>query len=170
MSGITFLIWYVSWFSAEKKVPVTTAPTELISQNPSKNLGLLCVRNIGLGTLQYFLTLPPNSSSSLQLTAVERLAWPLRSKWSKASQSPLKAKFTKLYNKTGFTEARSYILRLLKKYLFLFILFVWLSWVSVVAHGLFGLHCGLGDINCDMWVLISCPGIEPRPPALGEWS
>ena len=35
----------------------------------------------------------------------------------------------------------------------------WLS--SVAACGIFG---------CSIWNLVPCPGVEPRPPALGAWS
>ena len=37
-----------------------------------------------------------------------------------------------------------------------------------MARGIFS--CGLGPLGCVMWDLVPSPGIEPRPPALGEWS
>ena len=33
-----------------------------------------------------------------------------------------------------------------------------------------GLSCGLRTLSCSMWILVPCPGIKPRPPALEEQS
>ena len=32
-----------------------------------------------------------------------------------------------------------------------------------------GLSSGMWTFSCSMWDLVHCPGIEPRPPALGAW-
>ena len=45
--------------------------------------------------------------------------------------------------------------------IFIFVLFIWLLQVLVAAHGIF---------SCSTWNLVSWPGIEPGPPALGAWS
>ena len=52
----------------------------------------------------------------------------------------------------------------------MYYLFIWLRWVSVVAHGIFDLHCGMQTLSCGMWELVPQPGIEPRSLALGAWS
>ena len=41
------------------------------------------------------------------------------------------------------------------------VLLIWLPQVLAVASRLF---------SCSMWDLVPWPGIQPRPPALGEWS
>ena len=38
----------------------------------------------------------------------------------------------------------------------------------VVAWGFF--NCGMWTLNCSMWVLVPCPGIESKSSALGAWS
>ena len=63
----------------------------------------------------------------------------------------------------------SYYLHLLFIYLFK------LRWVLVAARGIFvaacGIFsCGMRTFSCGMWDLVSQPGIQPRPPALGAWS
>ena len=52
-----------------------------------------------------------------------------------------------------------------------FYLFVWLSWVLVLACGIFEIWCGMWTLlSCDMWDLVPWPGIKPRPPVLGAQS
>ena len=62
-------------------------------------------------------------------------------------------------------------------------LFVWLCWVLVVTCRIFSwgiqdplvtersssgtLICGMGTLRCNMWHLVSSPGMELRPSALG---
>ena len=60
---------------------------------------------------------------------------------------------------------------------FLYIIFIWLLQVLVVAHGIIDLPCGMWTLccglwihSCDTWDLVPWPGIEPGPPALGVWS
>ena len=48
-------------------------------------------------------------------------------------------------------------------FFFNFYLFIWLHWVLVAA-------CGIFNLCWDMWDLVSRPGIEPGPPALGAQS
>ena len=52
----------------------------------------------------------------------------------------------------------------------MYYLFIWLRWVSVLAHGIFNLHCGMQTLSCGMWELVPQPGTEPRSLALGAWS
>ena len=62
----------------------------------------------------------------------------------------------------------------------IYLLFVWLHWVFVVALGVFDLHCymrvlsffsyGMLTLSCGMWDLVPWPGIECRPLALGAQS
>ena len=40
---------------------------------------------------------------------------------------------------------------------------IWLLWVLVAA-------CGILNLSCGMWDLVLWRGIEPKPPALGQWS
>ena len=52
---------------------------------------------------------------------------------------------------------------------------IWLHPVLVVVHEIFVASCRIfpvapGLSSCGMWNLVSWPGIEPRPPALGAWS
>ena len=56
---------------------------------------------------------------------------------------------------------------LIFKYLFTFLLFIWLHWVSV-AHRIFS--CGMWTLSYGMWDLVPSAGIEPGSPALGVWS
>ena len=42
---------------------------------------------------------------------------------------------------------------------FIIDLFIWRCWVLLAACGIF---------SCSMWAIVPQPGIEPRPPALGE--
>ena len=44
----------------------------------------------------------------------------------------------------------------------MYYLFIWLHWVSVVAHGIFDIHCGMQTLSCSMWELVPQPGIESR--------
>ena len=63
--------------------------------------------------------------------------------------------------------------------------FIWLHWVLVAAFRTFDLRCrtcdlsvaacrifssGMQTISSSMWDLVPCPGIKPRPPALGAQS
>ena len=55
---------------------------------------------------------------------------------------------------------------------FIFLIFIylfWLCWVLVAVHGLLVAACGLLVAAC-MQDLVTQPGIEPGPPALGAWS
>ena len=53
--------------------------------------------------------------------------------------------------------------------IFINLMFIWLCWVLVASGGgIFIATCGI--FSCNMWVLVSRPGIEVRPPALGTWS
>ena len=60
-----------------------------------------------------------------------------------------------------------------KKYLF-----IWLCQVVVAALEIFSLQSSIWDLSvasmqtlsCDMWDLVSWPGIEPRPHAMTLWS
>ena len=56
-------------------------------------------------------------------------------------------------------------------------LFICLCQVLVIACGIYlcyGMQdlisCGIRTLSCSMWDVVLCPGIEPRPPALGVWS
>ena len=57
--------------------------------------------------------------------------------------------------------------RFFKKYLF-----NWLYRVLGAGSFLFFFFfsCSIWTLSGDMWNLVSWPGIEPRPPALGAWS
>ena len=52
---------------------------------------------------------------------------------------------------------------------FFFCLFIWLCWVSVVAHWISDLRWCMWDL-CSTGDLVPWPGIEPGSPALGAWS
>ena len=42
--------------------------------------------------------------------------------------------------------------------------------VPSLSCGIRDLSCGMGTLSCGMWDLVSCPGIKPGPPVLGEGS
>ena len=44
---------------------------------------------------------------------------------------------------------------------------VWLCQVLVVAYQIFCLRYGIWPLRYGMWDLVPCPGMEPRPTALG---
>ena len=54
------------------------------------------------------------------------------------------------------------VLNFLKKYIFIFKIFIYLA---VPGHS-----CGIGNLELGMWDLVPRPGIELRSPALGAWS
>lgn len=31
---------------------------------------------------------------------------------------------------------------------------MWLHWDSAEVHGISDLHCGMGDLSCNMWALV----------------
>ena len=58
-----------------------------------------------------------------------------------------------------------------------FFIFIYLHWVLIVTLGIFDLPGGMSDfylcyarsfLNCGLWGLVPWPGIEPRPPCLGN--
>ena len=49
-------------------------------------------------------------------------------------------------------------------------LFVWLLQVLVASLRIFHLSCSMPTMSCGMRGLVPCPGLKPRPPALGARS
>ena len=43
------------------------------------------------------------------------------------------------------------------------LIFIWLCWVLVGAHGIFDLRCGLRALGCGTWDLVPQSGVEPGP-------
>ena len=50
-----------------------------------------------------------------------------------------------------------------------YVIFIWLLWILIAAHGNFGYV--MWTLGCDMWDLVLWLGIKPGPPASsGAWS
>ena len=49
-------------------------------------------------------------------------------------------------------------------------LFIWLCRVLVTGCRIFDLHCGMRNLSCSTWDLVSWPGIKPGLPALELWN
>ena len=63
----------------------------------------------------------------------------------------------------GILQARIIVSQFFFKKVFIYFC-LWLSWILVATCGIFS--CGVRTLNCGIWDLVPCPGIEPGLPAL----